>query len=72
MRPLESVAPFDSHKLARLVAALEALETTESLITQVRQGETLLSARPEIRDVAEQLSEVGDLLRTVIVSERRR
>ncbi|MCU1282633.1 MAG: hypothetical protein JWM53_6179 [bacterium] len=69
---LESVESFDSQKLARLLAALEAVEGTESLIDQVRQGETFLSARREIRDAADRLSEVRDLLRTVIVAERRR
>jgi hypothetical protein len=69
---LESIESFDSQKLARLLAALEAVEGTESLIDQVRQGETFLSARREIRDAAERLSEVRGLLRTVILAERRR
>jgi hypothetical protein len=69
---LESVESFDSQKLARLLAALEAVEGTESLIDQVRQGETFLSARREIADAADRLSEVRDLLRTVILAERRR
>ena len=69
---LESTESFDTQKLARLLAALEAVEGTESLIDQVRQGETLLSARREIRDAADRLSEVRGLLRTVIVAERRR
>jgi hypothetical protein len=69
---LASVESFDSQKLARLLAALEAVEGTESLIDQVRQGETLLAARSEIRDAADRLSEVRGLLRTVILAERRR
>jgi hypothetical protein len=69
---LESIESFDSQKLARLLAALEAVEGTERLIDQVRQGETFLSARREIRDAADRLSEVRGLLRTVIVAERRR
>jgi hypothetical protein len=69
---LESIESFDSQKLARLLAALEAVEGTESLIDQVRQGETFLSARREIADAADRLSEVRDLLRTVILAERRR
>ena len=72
MRAIASIESFDSQKLARLLAALDSVEATESLIDQVRQGETFLSERREIRGVAERLSEVRDLLRNVIVSERRR
>jgi hypothetical protein len=69
---LASVESFDSQKLARLLAALEAVEGSESLIDQVRQGETFLAGRREIRDAADRLSEVRGLLRTVILAERRR
>jgi len=72
MRADQTIAAFDPHKVARLVAALDALEATESLIMQVRQGETFLAARPEVRDAAEQLSDVRALLRTALVAERGR
>jgi hypothetical protein len=68
---LETIESPDSQKLARLLAALEAVEGTESLIDQVRQNETFLSERREIRDAADRLSEVRGLLRTVILGERR-
>ncbi len=72
MRQIASTASFDSQRLARLIAALDAVDETNGLIDQVRQGETFLADRRELRGVADRLSEVRDLLRTVIVAERGR
>jgi hypothetical protein len=72
MRETTSFEPGSSEVLARLFAALDSVESTGELIGQIRQGESLRSQRGDLRGVAELLGEARELLRSLIVAERRR
>jgi hypothetical protein len=67
---MRDVSELDrSDLLARLHAALESVETTRDLVTEIRQAEPLAHPRPELAGVVELVGRARELLRTVIVDE---
>ena len=57
--------------MARLYAAADSVETTRSLVNDIRQGEGLAYERPELRGLFELVGRASDLLQTLITVERR-
>jgi len=53
-------------ELARLHAALDSLETSETLLREVRQVESFRAQRRELRGAAERIDEAQKMLRELI------
>jgi hypothetical protein len=69
-RAMRDVSELDrSDLLARLHAALESVETTRSLVSEIRAAEPLRHPRPELAGVVELVGRARELLRTVILDE---
>jgi hypothetical protein len=72
MRASESLERMDPLVLARLLGALESVETTRDLIGEVREVDAFGHERPELRRIADLVAAARDALYAVIFSERTR
>jgi hypothetical protein len=57
----------DSQLLALLLAALDAVDTTQDLIDRIRQTQTLVGERRELRGAADMVDDTRKLLQSLLV-----
>jgi hypothetical protein len=60
-----------SELLARLYAAADSVETTRTLVAEIRQADALADARPEVRGLVELVGRASQLLQSLIAVERQ-
>jgi hypothetical protein len=60
-----------SQLLARLYAAADSVETTRTLVAEIRAADALADARPEVRGLVELVGRASQLLQSLIAVERQ-
>ena len=70
MNPARQQAQDHRQLLARLYAAADSVETTRSLVSEIRQADGLADERPEVRSLVELVGRARELLQSLIAVER--